>query len=140
MDLKERIIKYVLQHYPLSLTTLEGIVVSKGFTQSELYAALDEVHRDKRLQQTTKGGDVWYQPALAKVASPTPHLDWVNNNYMRPDHCEHGIENTSCEHCMPFPDMNFDHLRLKTHKERMAYKAAASGRPVHMLKHYGRRS
>jgi len=135
MDLHERIIAYVEKHYPCSMTVLEGIVLSKGFTLEQFYAALEVVHKDKRIVQSVRRGEVHYSPYIAPPVVPPPsHTEWIKYNYPRPHQCSHGVWYTTCEHCMPFPEISYAGLFLKTKEERDAFRAEMTGRPVYMLK------
>ena len=127
MTLTQRLTKYILSHPGVTLDGLVEIAVSKGFTEAEVYTALEAVHRDKRIHQTsTQAGVVSYRPAMAKAKSPTPGLDWIRENYVRPHHCEHKMEYTSCEHCMPFPTISYSHLFL-TPAEMKEFKIEQRG-------------
>ena len=122
MKLSERIIAYVQNHYPLSMSALECIVLSKGFTLDDFYTALEVVHKDKRIVQSTRRGEVWYSPAPEPTVVKTPtHVEWLTNNYPYPDNFE-----------MPFPEIGMSFLFLRTKEERDAFKAEMSGRPVYV--------
>lgn len=116
MNLHERIIAYVEKHYPLSMTVLEGIVLSKGFTIEQFYSALEKVHRDKRIIQTQRGGEVWYSIYIAPEIKPQTHVEWITKNYPWPENFK-----------MPFPEIDMDYLFLKTREDRDAYKAMLRG-------------
>lgn len=127
MELSERIIAYIEKHHPLALTTLEGVVVSKGFTLEELYAALTKVHKDKRVLQSTRGNEVYYTIAPVITKQPSSHLTWVTNNYPWPTNFE-----------MPFPEIDMSHLFM-TREQALEYKAAAKNMPTFMYnKTHGR--
>jgi hypothetical protein len=122
MKLSERIIAYVQNHYPLSMSALECIVLSKGFTLDDFYTALEVVHKDKRIVQSTRRCEVWYSPAPEPTVVKTPtHVEWLTNNYPYPDNFE-----------MPFPEIGMSFLFLRTKEERDAFKAEMSGRPVYV--------
>jgi hypothetical protein len=124
MPLHERIIAYVSNHYPLSMSALEGIVLSKGFTIDDFYTALEKVHKDKRIVQSTRRDEVWYSPAPEPTVVKTPtHVEWLTTHYPYPDNFE-----------MPFPEINMSYLFLKTKEERDAFRAEMSGRPMYMVK------
>jgi len=124
MELHERIIAYVEKHYPTSMNVLEGIVLSKGFTLNEFYAALEKVHKDKRIIQSNRRGDVWYEPYIEPEIVVQKHLVWLRTNYPPMDSTNDGSG----------IDIDLSWLFLRSREERDAYKAAASGRPVYMVK------
>jgi hypothetical protein len=95
MSLVERIIAYVQNHHPLSYTQLAGVVLAKGFTELELLQALDQVHKDKRITQTVRRGEISYSPYIAPPVVPPPaHLLWIESHYppMTPENDGSGIE------------------------------------------------
>ena len=120
MELHERIIAYVEKHFPSSMSVLEGIVLSKGFTLEQFYAALEKVHRDKRIIQTQRAGQVWYEPYIAPEIKPQPHLDWCKANYPWPG--KNGVP----EFIMPFPDWDLSWIFLSP-EELEEFKAALKG-------------
>jgi len=131
MSLHERIIAYVSNHYPLSMSALEGIVLSKGFTLDDLYTALERVHKDKRIVQSTRRGEVWYSPYIEPpTPPPQKHLEWIRANYppMTPDNDGSGID---------VGDLSWMFLRTK--EERDAFRAEMSGRPVYVKNKYGKK-
>jgi hypothetical protein len=134
MELHERIIAYVQKHHPLRLSSLEGVVLSKGFTVTDLYTALEAVHRDKRITRKVLKGDIVYSPAVERTATVGSHVAWLTANYPHPHQCDHGVRYTTCEHCAPFPDISYAGLFLKTKEERDAYKEAVTGRPRYTKK------
>ena len=141
MPLPERIITYVLKHYPLSYTKLEGIVLARGFTLDELLQALETVHKDKRVKQTVRGDDIMYSPAMAPaIKEPGSHLTWIRDNYVhveRPPLCV-CKKYQGCEHCIPFFDPKTDSDLTRLIMTRDEYKAEASGR-VYTGKKHGRK-
>ena len=129
MDLKDRIIKYILTNGPVSMDDIINVAKSKGFTENEVLIALDRVHRDKRIQQMADvTGHVMYKPATAKATEAGSHLSWVRNHYpvMTKENDGSGI------------DIDLSWMFLKTREERDAFKAQAKGMPVYMMqKRYG---
>ena len=127
MELSKRLLAYIEKHFPVSDETLMRIANSKGFTQSEVYSALEAVGRDRSITTKVRGSAIWYTMFIAPIAKPAlvlPPYPWPGRD---------GIP----EFVMPFPEIDMSHLFLKTREERDAYKAEASGRPLHMLKkHY----
>jgi hypothetical protein len=122
MELHERIIAYVQKHHPLRLSSLEGVVLSKGFTLTDLYTALEAVHRDSRITRKVQKGEIVYSPAVERTATVGSHIKWLENNYPRYDYE------------MPFPEITYAGLFLKTKEERDAYKEAVTGRPRYTKK------
>lgn len=84
MPLHERIIAYIERHHPLTLSVLEGIVVSKGFTLDEFESALERVHRDKRIVQRTSGDTILYSPYIEPPKKPDTFASWSAQNYPDP--------------------------------------------------------
>ena len=132
MELKDRLLTYIEKHFPISDEVLMRVANSKGFTQAEVYSALEAVGRDRRISTKTRKDAIWYDIYIEPEAKPTPtHVEWCRDNYPWPG--KNGIP----EFVLPFPEIDLNHIFLKTKEERDAYKAAASGRPIHMLKkHY----
>jgi hypothetical protein len=118
-SLTTRITDYILKRTATTLTQLEGVVVSHGFTLDDLYTALEAVHRNKSIARTVRQGEVVYMKK-APPKSPTDHLAWIRANYPWPDSFE-----------MPFPEIDMSFLFLKNKEERDAFKAEMSGRPVY---------
>lgn len=78
MTLKDRIIRYILKRSTTTLLDLEGVVVKRGYTLDELYATLDDVHRDKRIQYSANAsGGIVYRPAVTRTPSTPTHLEWL---------------------------------------------------------------
>jgi hypothetical protein len=121
MELHERIIAYVQKHHPLRLSSLEGVVLSKGFTITDLYTALEAVHRDKRITRRVLKGEIVYSPAVEKTVTVGSHVAWLTANYPRYDYE------------MPFPEISYAGLFLKTKEERDAFRAEMTGRPVYLV-------
>lgn len=123
----ELIITRILNQGMVTLTQLEARAVERGLLLSDLYAALDKVHRDKRIKRGVKGGEVYYIPTPPKAAAPD-HQAFVRNNYppMTEDNDGSGIE------------ADFSYLFL-TPEQLVEYKAAAKNMPTFMYnKTHGR--
>lgn len=133
MPLHERIIAYIERHHPLTLSVLEGIVVSKGFTLDEFESALERVHRDKRIVQSTKGGDVVYSPYIAPPVKPNTFASWSAQHYPRPG--QNGIP----EFVMPFPEIDMSYIFM-TPEELDEYKAKLRGKVYVKKKRYERKT
>lgn len=127
--LQDRLIAYVTASNGLvSLEKILTVATAKGFSESEVLQALSGI--GKRLKSTVRGDVVYYQ-VPPEPKTPTDHLAWVRQWYKdNPYHCTE----------MPFPEIDYSHLFLKTKEERDAYLAEAKGMPVHLLskKKYGK--
>lgn len=119
MELKQRIITYILKNAPVTYDTILEKATSKGYTKLEVLETLELVHKDKRIKQTTKGDTIVYQLATAKEPPSMSHLKWVRDNYppMTPENDGSGI------------DADFSYLFLRSKEERDAFMAEMSGRP-----------
>jgi hypothetical protein len=111
------------------MSKLETKVLSNGFTLNDFYTALERVHKDKRIVQSTRRGEVWYSPAPEPTVVKTPsHIEWHRNNYPEyPDYMKDENGNL----IEPFPEIDMSYLFLKTKEERDAFKAKMSGRPMY---------
>lgn len=118
----ELIITRILNRGVVTLSELETRSKERGLSLSDLYAALDKVHRDKRIKRGVRQGEVYYEPAPAPK-TPTDHLAWARHNYPRM------TEETDGSGI----DIDYSFLFLKTREERDAYLAEEKGMPVHML-------
>jgi len=125
--LSNRIVNYILKQKDTTLSQLENVVVSHGFTLDDLYTALEQVHRNKSIARTVRQGEVVYMKK-APPKSSTDHLAWVRANYPHPDNFE-----------MPFPEIEMSFLFLRTKEERDAFRAEMSGRPVYVKNKYGKK-
>lgn len=115
-ELSERIIAYILAHHPITYERIEEVALGKGFTQLAVMGAMELVHRDKRVEQTTKGDTIQYRPYVApppkehfKSTIPYPVMDETNNA----DH-------------PAFADLDYSYLFL-TPEELDKYKAELKG-------------
>ena len=116
----ELIITRILNRGVVTLSELETRSKERGLSLSELYAALDKVSRDKRIKRGVRQGDVYYEPAPA-AKPPTYHLAWVRQWYIdNPYHCTE----------VPFPEIDYSHLFLKTKEERDLFISEMKGRPM----------
>lgn len=126
-SLLTRVTDYILKRTGTTLGQLEGVVVSAGLSLDELYAALEVVHKDKRITRRVIKGEIVYTPTPEPKA-PTDYLKWVRENYAWP-----GTGGTP-PFVMPFPEIDMSFMFLRTKEERDAYKAEASGRPIWQVK------
>jgi hypothetical protein len=124
------IIDTILRHERMTLTELESRATKRGLSLSELYSALEVVHRDKRIVRSVKQGEIVYTKYTHKPAASLSHLTWVRTNYplMTPDNDGSGIE------------IELDWLFLKTKEERDAFKAEMTGRPRYTKSKWQRKS
>jgi hypothetical protein len=73
------------------MATLVRIATAKGFTLDDFYTALEVVHKDKRITQTQRGGEVYYSPYIPPPVKPPPsHLGWIKKNYPQMDSTNDG--------------------------------------------------
>ena len=126
--MKDLILTAITKNPGITLSELEQRAEKRGVPLLELYAVLETIHRDKQVTQTTKGDDVVYRPTstVPRRTTSTSHLTWVRQHYPWPDKFE-----------MPFPEIDMSWMFLRTVEERDAYKAAAKGQPLYMLKSKG---
>lgn len=119
MELKDRIIKYVLtQSAPVSMETIISVAKTKGFSEPEVLTALTYVHRDKRITQMADvTGHVMYKPTVQKTTEAGSHLSWVRNNYpvMTEENDGSGI------------DIDLSWMFLKTKEERDEFRDKLRG-------------
>lgn len=126
MNIPEAIIARILQDKSVTLTELEQLATRRAVLLSDLYAALDKVHRDKRIKRGVRQGEVYYEPAPAPK-TPTDHLAWSRHNYPRM------TEETDGSGI----DIDYSFLFLKTKEERDLFISQMSGRPIqYNRKHY----
>lgn len=129
MELKDRITKYIIKNAPVLMTDLVRVATSKGYTESETLSVLTGIDRDKRIKVTTKGDDIVYGLASAKVSTVPTHVTWLTANYPWPPP----------EWTEAFPEIDMSHIFM-TRDEAKEYKAQASGRPVFMQNKYARQN
>jgi hypothetical protein len=120
-SLSNRITDYVLGRSTTTLTELEGVVVSAGFTLDELYAALNQVHKNKAIRRTVRQGEVVYLKALPPK-EPGSHLSWTRTHYPPMDSTNNGSGF----------DIDYSYLFLSP-DALLEYKAAARNIPKHMI-------
>jgi len=120
MELKDRITNYILKRTATTLTELEGVVVSAGFTLDELYGALNQVHRNKAIRRTVRQGEVVYIKA-SPPKEPGSHLSWTRHNYPPMDNTNDGSGF----------DIDYSYLFLSP-DALLEYKAKAKGMPTFM--------
>ena len=121
MELKDRLTTYILKTAPVTYDTLIRKATERGYTELEVLTALEQVHKDKRIKQTTKGGDVVYKLATQKEPKALTHLTWLRQNYPPMDSTNDGSG-------IDMGDLSW--MFLKTKEERDAFKAEMSGKPV----------
>lgn len=108
----------------VTLTELESRATERGLSLSDLYTALDKVHRDKRIVRKVLNGEVTYVPAPKRSEVVNSHIKWVKDNYPWPD----------ADWQEPFPEIDLGAMFLRTKEERDEYKALASGKPIWQVK------
>lgn len=117
VSLKDRLIKRIVAQHPVTYTKLEELAMSNGFTQLQVMEAMELVHKDKRITQSTRGEEIVYRPYIAppvkepfKCTVPYPKMDDTND-----------------AHHEAFSDLDYSYLFL-TPEELDKYKAEAKGR------------
>ena len=112
-DIVDAIVNYIKQNSPVTLEQLQDRALSKSwYTAERFFSLLQEVHKDKRVKQTTKGDTIVYKLATARTAKPA--LVLPPYPYLEP--CSF-CSGTLCEHCFPFYDPECD--TIKKIRERM---------------------
>lgn len=129
MTLSERIIAYILNHHPITYREIEEVAMGKGFSQLAIMDAMELVHKDKRVDQSTRRDDIVYRPYIAPVVK-SPFKSTVPYPYPGRD----GIP----EFVMPWPDWDLSYILLSP-EELEEYKAKAKGRTFIPKKRYERK-
>ena len=135
--ISEIITDTILRHERMTLTELESRATKRGLSLSDLYSALEVVHRDKRITRSVSKGEVVYSKRTPKPPPNTSHLTWYRTNYPSPDPwCldEHG------KMIDPFPEIDLSYMFLKTKDERDAFRAEMTGRPRYTKQTWQRKS
>jgi hypothetical protein len=123
-QLSKLLFNRIIQDGEVTLTRLEHLANQRGVSLSDLYTALETIHRDKRIARKVLKGEVVYTPA-PKPKLPGSHLSWTDKHYPWPE-----------KFVMPFPEIDVSFIFLKTKEERDAFKAEMSGRPVYTKSKY----
>lgn len=113
----ELIITRILNRGMVTLSELEDRATQRGLSLSDLYTALDKVHRDKRVKRGVRQGEVYYEVSKPKTAFD--HLTWVRNNYPPMDSTNDGSG----------IDVDFSYLFLSP-EEAVEYRAMIKGTNV----------
>lgn len=121
-SLAESIFKRIYVDGPFTFDELEARAIEKGLDIDLFYEAMEIVGRHRKLQVSGKT----YKKRVNRQQEFQSHLTWINENYPRPEKCEHGIEYTGCKHCMPFPEIDFSYLFL-TPSQMKEYKLSLKG-------------
>ena len=88
MELKQRLTAYILKTAPVTMDTLIAKATEQGYSELEVLTALEQVHRDKRINQTANtAGVVTYKLAISKntilskeeMDKDYPEMDETNN-------------------------------------------------------------
>jgi len=117
MTLQERIIAYILNHHPITYRELEDIAMGKGFSQLAIMDAMELVHKDKRIAQSTHRDEIVYRPYIAP-----PVKEHFKSTVPYPYPGRDGIP----EFVMPFPEWDLSFIFL-TPDELDKYKADLRG-------------
>jgi hypothetical protein len=114
------IVNRILQDGEVTLSQLEHRATERGVSLSDLYQALNQVHRNKAIRRTVRQGEVVYLKALPPK-EPGSHLSWVTANYPSMDATNDGSG----------IEADFSYLFL-TPEQLVEYKAAAKNMPTFM--------
>lgn len=132
MELPDRIIAYIENHYPIPYGKIVQVAAGKGFTELQVLEALEKVNKHKQIETKTRKEEIWYSivPVVEPKAPPT-YLSWVSRNYPYPPD----------DWTEPFPEIDLGAMFLRTKEERDAYDAQVKGVPIHMVqsRKYGRK-
>ena len=134
MELKQRIISYIIKNAPVTMDTIIEQATSKGYQEVEVLNTLELVHKDKRIQQTTRGDTVVYTLYTHKEPKALTHITWIKNNYPDPDPWNLDKNGNFIE---PFPEIDMSWIVMSP-DEIKAFKAEMSGKPVGYNKRYGK--
>lgn len=129
MTLSERIIAYILNHHPITYRELEDVAMGKGFSQLAIMDAMELVHKDKRVDQSTRRDDIVYRPYIEPVVK-SPFKSTVPYPYPGRD----GIP----EFVMPFPEWDLSFIFLSP-EDMDRYRAESTGRTYIPKKRYERK-
>lgn len=125
-ELSDRFIKRIVAQHPVTYTKLEELAVSNGYTQHQVMDAMELVHKDKRITQSTRGDEMVYRPYIAPPVKE-PFKSTVPYPYPGRD----GVP----PFVMPFPEWDLSFIFL-TPEEYEEYKAKAKGRTFIPKKRY----
>ena len=120
----------------VSYTSLQERAIEKDISLDVLDAALEHLHRFKKVKQRVKGDEIMYRAKPRAVPKdPFAVSTWMRENYPWPKPC--GAEGCTglCKKCEPFPEMDLSFIFLKP-QEMKEYKARAKGMPLFMLNNH----
>jgi len=116
-ELRDRIIRRIVAQHPVTYERLENLVLGIGHTELEFMEAMEQVHKDKRITQTTRGEEIVYRPYIAP-----PVKEHFKSTVPYPYPGRDGIP----EFVMPFPEWDLSFIFL-TPDELDKYKADLRG-------------
>lgn len=128
--LRDRIIRRIVAQHPVTYEKLEALVLGIGHTELEFMEAMEAVHRDKRVVQTTHGDTIQYRPY---IVPPVKESFKSTVPYPYPG------RDGEPEFVMPWPDWDMSWIFLKP-EELEKYKAESKGRtyiPSKRYRHHG---
>lgn len=118
--LHTRIIAYIEKYQPVTYDALEARARERGYSLFDFEEAIQRVHKDKRIRVSSA---LVYTFEAPKLPSPTPHLDWLRENYPR----------MTSENDGSGIDADFSYLFL-TPEQLLEYRARMKGQPVWQIK------
>jgi hypothetical protein len=114
----------------VTYTSLQERAIEKDISLDVLDAALQHLHRFKKVKQRVKGDEIIYKAKpRAVLKDPFATSTWVRDNYPYPG--KNGVP----EFVMPFPEMDLSFIFLKP-QEMKEYKARAKGMPLFVLNNH----
>lgn len=133
MKLPDRIIDYILRaKKQVTLDQLVAKSTATGFSELDVLTALEQVHKDKRVQVRNLASGVTYSPAVSKPRTTQTHLQWIKNNYPTPDSWNLDSKGNFIE---PFPEIDMSWIVMSP-DEIKEFKAEMSGKPMYIKKKY----
>jgi hypothetical protein len=127
------IINSIVNNKTLTLSDLEARALKRGLSLDNLYNALEQVAKDRRVKRTVKGDEIVYTYQPPKPKSPTPGTDWIRVNYPWPG--KDGVP----EFVMPWPEWSLKWMFL-TPAEMKEYRAMMKGSWQAVKTPYNKRS
>jgi len=65
-ELRDRLIRRIVAQHPITYDKLQELTEGVGYTELQFMEAMELVHRDKRIVQSTSGETIVYRPYIAR--------------------------------------------------------------------------